>query len=120
MNGMIYMTRLTRIGLAVLLLFLGVTVKACPWCATNAVMKPTVLPEHGDPGGKFFGKVPPPELTRRYFIAAEPDIWNFIPLGEDPVKKALIPPHITNTPTASKLRYVQYTDETFTTSMFHP
>jgi len=37
------------------------------------------------PGGTFFGSVPDEKLTRRYYIAAEPVVWNYIPLRKDPI-----------------------------------
>jgi hypothetical protein len=94
-------------------------VHACPWCKNNVLQKPTVTAEMGDPGGKFFGKAPPREKTRRYYIAAEPVTWDFAPKGTDPVHESLLPAHLQNNPSL-KLRYVQYTDETFTIRANHP
>src|SRR4051794_25192130 len=45
----------------------------------------TVTPEMGDKGGKIFGQVPDPAKTRHYYIAVEPELWNFAPEGVDPV-----------------------------------
>lgn len=88
---------------------------ACPWCATNPAMKPTVFEGDPDSGGKFFGATPAPERVKRYFIAAEPEIWNFLPDGEDPVMKSQIQAHILNKSVFGKSRFHRYTDETFTT-----
>src|SRR5690348_9308311 len=53
--------------------------------APASLVQPTVTPEMGDPGGKFFGQEPDPRRTRHYYIAAEPELWNFAPEGQDPV-----------------------------------
>ena len=88
---------------------------ACPWCSINPSMKPTVFEGDPDPGGKFFGKAPDPAHVRRYFIAAETEVWNFLPDGEDATMKNKVPPHILNNSVSGKSRYHQYTDDTFTT-----
>ncbi|MGC3990475.1 MAG: multicopper oxidase domain-containing protein [Chthoniobacteraceae bacterium] len=75
---------------------------------------PTVTAEMGDVGGKYFGKTPDPAKTRHYYIAAEPELWNFAPLGEDPVCGKTFPPAFTLNRLSWKIRYVQYTDATFT------
>ena len=92
---------------------------ACPWCNNSEVQKPTVLPDAPDAGGKFFGKLPDPARTRRYFIAAEPVTWNYLPKGQDPVGKSAIPESIRSTPVFQKSRYVQYTDESFSLRVNH-
>ena len=83
---------------------------------TNAV-EPTVTAAMGDRGGKFFGQTPDPAKTRRYFIAAEPVLWDYAPLGEDPICGKPLPPPIVAKRRGGKLRYVQYTDETFTSKV---
>lgn len=93
---------------------------ACPWCNSNEVQKPTVLPNTPDPGGKFFGHPPDVARTRRYFIAAEPVTWNFLPKRQDPVGKSLIPEYVRAFASAIKLRYVQYTDESFSVRVTQP
>jgi manganese oxidase len=91
----------------------------CPWCKKSPVQNPTVTLEMGDPGGKFFGKTPPREKSRNYFIAAEPVQWRFMPKGGDPVAHSPVPERfLTNQ--AMKLRYVQYTDEKFNVLANHP
>lgn len=78
---------------------------------------PTVTQEMGDVGGKFFGQPPDPAKTRHYYIAAEEDVWDFLPEKRDPVCGKPLPPQIENKHTATKLRYFQYTDATFTTKI---
>lgn len=79
---------------------------------------PTVTVEMGDVGGKFFGQVPEPTKTRRYYIAAEPELWDFAPQGLDPVCGKPLPPPVLIQRQVGKIRYVQYTDATFTTKVF--
>jgi len=86
---------------------------ACPWCQRLGV-KVTVAAETPDPGGKSFGQIPPAEKTRRYYVAAEPVQWTWVPSGENTSKPTPLPPDLIERPTASKVRYVQYTDATFT------
>lgn len=97
-----------------------VSASACPWCNNTELQKPTVLPETPDPGGKFFGRPPDPARTRRYFIAAEPVTWNYLPKGQDPVGKSVIPDFIRRMPAFQKVRYVQYTDESFSVRVNQP
>lgn len=100
--------------LSCLVFALVLPASACPWCATNPSMKPTVNADEPDPGGKLFGKTPEASRVRRYFIAAETETWDYLPAGKDPVMGSPIPPHIVDNPKSSKSRYHQYTDETFT------
>lgn len=86
---------------------------SCPWCQNQPAMKPTIYEGDPDTGGKYFGKVPEPSKVRRYFIAAELDTWKFLPAGEDPVMKMIIPPHLLPDAVAVKSRYFEYTDATF-------
>lgn len=79
---------------------------------------PTVTVEMGDVGGKIFGKAPDPAKTRRYYIAAEPVAWDYAPLGNDPVCGKTLPPPLQDHRPVGKLRYVQYTDATFTAKVF--
>ncbi|MGC4017347.1 MAG: multicopper oxidase domain-containing protein [Luteolibacter sp.] len=88
---------------------------ACPWCQANPVMKPTVYEGDPDPGGKYFGQTPDPAKVRHYYLAAEPEVWDYLPEGKDPVMGNKIPPQILANPSYPKLRYRQYTDATFTT-----
>ncbi len=78
----------------------------------------TVTAAMGDVGGKLFGKAPDPATTRRYYIAAEPVLWDYAPLGSDPVCGKSLPPPVQNHQPVSKLRYVQYTDATFSAKAF--
>ena len=86
---------------------------------TNFV-PPTVTATMGDVGGKFFGHPPDAARTRRYYIAIEPELWDYAPLGQDPVCGKPFPPPVLAQRRAGKLRYVQYTDETFTAKIIQP
>lgn len=77
-------------------------------------VRPTVTVESGDTGGKFFGAVPDPAKSRHYFIAAESVLWDFAPSGRDDVCGLPLPPALVRERKAGKVRYVQYTDATFT------
>ena len=79
---------------------------------------PTVTVEMGDVGGKFFGQIPDAKKTRRYYLAAEPELWDFAPSGLDPVCGKPLPPPVLLQRQVGKMRYVQYTDATFTTKVF--
>jgi len=68
----------------------------------------------GDPGGKFFGKIPDPAKTRHYYIAAEPELWNFAPQGADPICGKTFPASLLLNRVSWKIRYVQYADANFT------
>ena len=83
-----------------------------PAGATNEV-RPTVTVATGDVGGKFFGRAPDPSHTRHYYIAAEPVLWDYAPLGSDVVCGMPLPPAVLNRRSGGKIRYIQYTDETF-------
>ena len=48
-------------------------------------VKPTVTTNMGELGGKYFGQTPDPAKTHHYYIAAEPDEWDYMPIGSDPV-----------------------------------
>jgi FtsP/CotA-like multicopper oxidase with cupredoxin domain len=87
--------------------------RACPWCQRYGV-KETVSAGTPDPGGKFQGAIPPAAQTRHYYVAAEPVTWTWVPGGENTSKPLPLPPDLLARPTASKVRYVQYTDATFT------
>jgi manganese oxidase len=80
---------------------------------TNNI-QPTVTAAIGDVGGKFFGAAPDPAKTRRYYVAAEPQLWDYAPQGQDPICGKPLPPPVQAQRKGGKVRYVQYTDETFT------
>ena len=82
---------------------------ACPWCATNAVMKPTVTAEMPDPGGTYFGKTPDPTRVRHYFVTAEASPWEYFD-DRDSSTSNLPPAHLRGTAAGGKLRYIQYLD----------
>ena len=81
-----------------LILPLATPLAACPWCEANPAMKPTVNAGDADPGGKFLGQIPDPARVRRYYIAAENEIWDYLPEGRDPVMGNPSPPHIAHSP----------------------
>jgi len=86
---------------------------SCPWCQRFGI-KETVAAGTPDPGGLYFGKPPPPEKTRRYYIAAEPTVWTWVLQGKDTSKSLPLPPPLVENPASGKVRYAQYTDATFT------
>ncbi len=77
-------------------------------------IRPTVTVQTGDTGGTLFGAAPDPLKTRRYYVAAELVPWDFAPAGRDLVCGFNLPPAVVAERTRPKLRYVQYTDATFT------
>ncbi len=77
-------------------------------------IQPTVTPEMGDVGGKFFGHPPEAAKTKHYYIAAEPVLWNFAPEGVDTVCGKTFPPSLLLNRSSWKVRYVQYADADFT------
>lgn len=83
-----------------------------------ADITPTVAAGQGDRGGLYFGQAPEAERTRHYFIAAEPEAWNYAPSGRDEVCGNPLPPPVLANPRNDKLRYVQYTDATFKARVF--
>ncbi|MEO5917656.1 MAG: multicopper oxidase domain-containing protein [Luteolibacter sp.] len=101
------------------ILSLGIA-PGCPWCQNNPAMKPTVNEGDPDPGGKYFGQIPDPAKVRRYYIAAEPVLWDYLPAGEDPVMKTPLPPQMATGVKAAKFRYQQYADEGFQKKVFPP
>jgi hypothetical protein len=78
----------------------------------NTIRATTTI-ETGDLGGTFFGQRPDPARIRRYFIAAEPEQWDFAPSGRDEMCGRPLSPAVEASRVASKLRYHQYTDATF-------
>lgn len=79
----------------------------------SATTPPTVTPEMGDVGGRYFGQAPDPAKTRHYYIAAEPVLWNFAPQGQDPVCGKVFPASLLLNRASWKIRYVQYADANF-------
>jgi len=76
--------------------------------------RPTVTVESGDTGGTFFGRAPDAQKTHHYYIAAESVLWDYAPSGRDEICGNPLPPPVVRNRKAGKLRYVQYTDATFT------
>lgn len=58
--------------------------------------------------------------TRNYFIAAEHVNWSYAPLNRDPVFDQSIPTPFGDQLEYEKIRYIQYTDATFTTQVPQP
>jgi len=88
-----------------------------PEPGANGVI-PTVTAEMGHRGGTLFGRIPHEARTRRYFIAAETEPWDYTPEGLDPVCGKPLPPPVVAQRPVGKIRYVQYTDASFTTKVF--
>lgn len=86
---------------------------------TNPI-PPTVTAAMGDVGGKFFGHQPDSERTRRYYIAIEPELWDYAPQGQDPVCGKPLPSAVTSQRRGGKIRYVQYSDESFAAKLIQP
>lgn len=81
--------------------------------ASTDPIRPTVTAAMGEVGGRFFGRAPDPKKTRRYYIAAESEQWDYAPSGRDEICGLPLPPPVLAERKNAKLRYVQYTDETF-------
>jgi FtsP/CotA-like multicopper oxidase with cupredoxin domain len=58
--------------------------------------------------------------TRVYYVAAEPVAWNYAPLNHDPVFDQPVPSPWGEQLIYPKLRYIGYTNETFTTRLPQP
>ncbi len=65
-------------------------------------------------GGTFFGKVPDPKRTHHYYIAAEPELWDYAPEGQDVICGEPLQSPLKENRKAVKYRYFAYTDATFT------
>lgn len=99
-------------GLAAAMLGLAVSPRAQE--AEGVAIRPTVTAEGGDTGGTIFGKAPDPAKTRHYYIAAESVLWDFAPSGREELCGGPLPVPVASNRRTGKLRYVQYTDATFT------
>jgi hypothetical protein len=84
-----------------------------PFSPPTNVIPPTVTAAMGDVGGKFFGRPPDPARTRQYYIAIEPELWDYVPQGLDPVCGKPLPPPVVAQRRGGKIRYVQYLDDTY-------
>jgi len=58
--------------------------------------------------------------TRSYFVAAEHVTWNYAPLNRDPVFDQPVPAPFGDQLEYEKIRYIQYTDASFTTQVPQP
>src|ERR1700733_4777330 len=57
---------------------------------------------------------PSQALTRHYYIAAEEQLWDYAPSGVDLVESRSIPSTWAKRTKFPKVRYIEYTDDTFT------
>lgn len=94
------------------------SILSCPTPAGSqpepgAPIQPTVTATMKNAGGTFFGRQPDPRKSHRYYIAAEPELWDYAPSGRDEICGKPLPPPVVANRNAGKLRYVQYTDESF-------
>jgi len=64
-------------------------------------------------GGTFFGKKPDPKRTHHYYIAAETDLWDYAPEGQDVICGEPLRSPLKENRKAVKYRYFAYTDSTF-------
>lgn len=58
--------------------------------------------------------------TRRYFIAAEDVVWNFAPTGQNQIDGGAIPEPFAGNTVFTKVRYVEFTDGSFSTPKPQP
>ena len=102
---------------------LTITLVLCSWTSrmraqeseAAEAIRPTVTAAEGDTGGTIFGQRPDPARTRQYFVAAESELWDYAPLGREELCGGPLPPQVARNRRAGKVRYIQYTDATFTT-----
>src|SRR5215467_11767928 len=73
--------------------------------------------EQATPGKKTTGspKRAAAPKQRHYYIAAEDMMWNYAPTGRDLLDGSPIPPPYAGHTRWEKTRFIEYTDETFTT-----
>lgn len=67
-----------------------------------------------DPGGKLYGHTPDEARTKHYYIAAETQLWDFAPEGRDLICGMALSPSVHAQHASAKIRYIAYTDATFT------
>ncbi|MCX6780894.1 MAG: multicopper oxidase domain-containing protein [Candidatus Magasanikbacteria bacterium] len=58
--------------------------------------------------------------TRTYFIAAENVLWDYAPSGKDPYTNEALPAPWGEQTKYKKVRFIEYTDDTFTTKKIQP
>jgi hypothetical protein len=63
--------------------------------------------------GTFFGKTPDPKRTHHYYIAAETELWDYAPEGQDVICGEPLRSPLSENRKAVKYRYFAYTDSTF-------
>jgi hypothetical protein len=73
----------------------------------------TITPEMENAGGTYFGHLPDPAKTRHYYLAAEPELWDYAPMGQDPVCGKPLPSTVQLFRTGWKIRYAQYAGSDF-------
>ena len=59
-------------------------------------------------------------ITRTYYIAAENVVWDYAPAGKDPYTNEPIPAPYGAQTKYNKVRYIEYTDDTFTVKKPQP
>lgn len=105
---------LSRTFLALAAAMLGIAASLYAQEIEGTEVRPTATPEGGDTGGTIFGKVPDPAKTRHYYVAAESVLWDFAPSGREELCGGPLPLPVASNRRTGKLRYVQYTDASFT------
>jgi hypothetical protein len=81
---------------------------------TNSLQQSLQSSNIHNSGGTFFGKVPDPKRTHHYYIAAEPELWDYAPEGQDVICGEPLRSPLRENRKAVKYRYIAYTDGTFT------
>lgn len=82
---------------------------------TSLVVRTVAAEPATAPGGTFFGRPPDPAKSRHYYVAAEAVQWDYTPSGRNDVCGEGAPPPLGPDRVVTKLRYLRYTDATFTT-----
>jgi FtsP/CotA-like multicopper oxidase with cupredoxin domain len=72
----------------------------------------------GDTSQKITGSYQP--RTRTYYIAAEDVVWDYAPDAKDPYTGTNVPIQWAYPTRYQKMRYIEYTDDTFTTKKSQP
>src|SRR4051794_3479017 len=49
----------------------------------NSTQSPNSASNSLNAGGTFFGRIPDPKRTHHYYIAAESELWDYAPEGQD-------------------------------------
>jgi len=81
---------------------------------TNSTQSLNSASNSHNAGGTYFGKIPDPKRTHHYFIAAESELWDYAPEGQDVICGEPLSSPLKENRKAVKYRYFAYTDSTFT------